>query len=72
MFGRGVEEMEALQKAGIPYVIVPGLSSALTGATYAGIPLTHKSLSRSVAILSAHEPDVLPWAALAQLDTVVI
>ncbi|NJM00782.1 MAG: bifunctional uroporphyrinogen-III C-methylase/synthase [Synechococcaceae cyanobacterium SM2_3_2] len=72
IFGRGVEEMEALQKAGIPYVIVPGLSSALTGATYAGIPLTHKSLSRSVAILSAHEPDVLPWAALAQLDTVVI
>lgn len=72
IFGRGVEEMEALQEAGIPYLIVPGLSSALTGATYAGIPLTHKTLSRSVTILSAHEPETLPWAALAQLDTLVI
>lgn len=71
-FGRGLEEIAALQQARIPFEIVPGLSSAWVGPLMAGIPLTHKTLSRSVGILTGHQPESLDWAALAGLDTLVI
>ncbi len=54
VFGRGGEEIEACQEAGIPVEVVPGLSSALTVPTYAGIPVTHRGLSRSFAIVTGH------------------
>lgn len=54
LFARGGEECEALRSAGIPYEIVPGVSSALAAPTYAGIPLTHRDYSSSVAIVTGH------------------
>jgi uroporphyrin-III C-methyltransferase len=77
LFGRGGEEAEALYEARVPFEIVPGISSALAVAAYAGIPLTHRNVSSSVAILtgtSSGDMDDLS-AALADLsraDTIVI
>ncbi|MFT0819184.1 uroporphyrinogen-III C-methyltransferase [Synechococcus sp. W60.3] len=72
IFGRAREEIQALREAGCPFEIWPGLSSALAGPLWAGIPLTDKHLSRAFAVLTAHELEALPWGALAQLDTLVI
>lgn len=52
LFGRGGEEAQALQMAAIPFEVVPGISSALAVPAYAGIPLTHRGLSSSVAVLT--------------------
>ncbi len=52
LFGRGGEEAEALTSHGIQFEIVPGISSALAVPAYAGIPLTHRGLSSSVAVLT--------------------
>ena len=52
LFGRGGEEAEALVEAGIPFEVVPGVSSALAVPAYAGIPLTHRGLSSSVAVIT--------------------
>lgn len=52
VYGRGGEEALALSAAGIAFEIVPGISSAIAVPAYAGIPLTHRSLSQSVAILT--------------------
>ncbi|WP_017327803.1 uroporphyrinogen-III C-methyltransferase [Synechococcus sp. PCC 7336] len=71
MFGRLVEEVRALRAAGCACEIVPGISAAISGSLMAGIPLTEKTLSRSVTVATAHDLDALPWGALAQLDTVV-
>lgn len=55
IFGRGGEEAEELAEAGIPCTIVPGISSALGAAAYAGIPLTHRMHSSDVTFLSGHD-----------------
>jgi len=52
LFGRGAEEAEALVGAGVPFEVVPGISSALAVPAYAGIPLTHRGMSSSVAVLT--------------------
>src|SRR6266404_475378 len=52
LFGRGGEEAEALHSAGLRFEIVPGISSALAVPAYAGIPLTHRGLSSSVAVIT--------------------
>ncbi len=52
LFGRGAEEAEALRSTGIPFEVVPGISSALAVPAYAGIPLTHRDLSSSVVVLT--------------------
>lgn len=54
VFGRGGEEIEALQAAGIPYEEVPGISSAIAIPAAAGIPVTHRGLSRSFHVITAH------------------
>lgn len=69
VFGRGGEEMLALLEAGIPCEVVPGVTSAIAIPAEAGIPVTHRQLSRSVHIITAHTaqtPDGLP-ADLDQL-----
>lgn len=77
IFGRGAEEAEALIEAGIPFEVVPGVSSAVAVPAYAGIPLTHRKLSSSFAVITGHEackaePSV-DWAGLANaVDTLVV
>jgi uroporphyrin-III C-methyltransferase len=55
IFGRGGEEAEFLADNGIEFEIVPGVTSAIAAPAYAGIPLTHRALSSSVAIVTGHE-----------------
>ena len=56
VFGRGSEEALALQAAGIPYEVVPGVSSAVAAPALAGIPLTHRGLSSGVVVLTGADP----------------
>jgi uroporphyrinogen III methyltransferase / synthase len=55
IFGRGGEEAEILREAGINFVIIPGISSAIAAPAYAGIPVTHRDASSSFAVITGHE-----------------
>lgn len=70
VFGRGGEELLALHEAGVVCDVVPGLSSALAGPLAAGIPVTHRGLSRGVTIVSARgaNGDLTDFHALANPD----
>jgi uroporphyrin-III C-methyltransferase len=77
VFGRGGEEAEALADAGIPFEIVPGVSSAVAVPAYAGIPLTHRKFASSFAVVTGHEAgkekSAVDWGKLATaVDTLVI
>lgn len=70
VFGRGGEEMLACREAGVAVTVVPGVTSAFSGPAAAGVPVTHRGLSRAVTVASAH--DELDWAALAALDSTLV
>jgi uroporphyrin-III C-methyltransferase len=76
IFGRGGEECMALRAAGIAYEIVPGITSGMAAAAYAGVPLTYRAISQSVLLVTGHEaPEATPvdWRRLAgAADTLVI
>ncbi|MCK9274815.1 MAG: uroporphyrinogen-III C-methyltransferase [Syntrophales bacterium] len=76
IFGRGGEEAQVLAAAGIPFEIVPGVSSAVAVPAYAGIPLTHRSHTSTVAFVTGHEDPSkeesrLDWEKLAGIETLV-
>ena len=66
VFGRGGEEALALSRAGVPFEIVPGISSALAAPAAAGIPVTHRGLSASLTVVNGHDADQHDWSALAR------
>lgn len=72
IFGRGGEEGEALYAAGIPFEVVPGVSSATGAAAYAGIPLTHRSRTSAISFVTGHEIEAIDWAKVGQTETLVI
>ena len=55
IFGRGGEEAEALSREGIEFEVVPGVSSSVAAPAYAGIPLTHRHVSSSFAVIPGYE-----------------
>jgi uroporphyrin-III C-methyltransferase len=77
IFGRGGEELLACAGAGVPVTVIPGVSSAIAAPALAGIPLTHRSLTQGVTIVSAHLPpdhpgSTLDWSALARANTTLV
>src|SRR5436190_20965621 len=72
VFGRGAEEAEAIAEAGIAFEIVPGITSAIAGPAYAGIPVTHRAENSHVTFFTGHEDPAktegaIDYAALAKL-----
>ncbi len=74
VFGRGGEELAVLREAGIPVVVVPGITAATGAAASAGLPLTHRGLSQSVTFVTATGADtsLLDWKALARPNQTVV
>ena len=76
VFGRGGEEAEYLVEHGVPFEVVPGVSSCLSAPLSAGIAVTHRDLASSVAIVTGHNSDQnhdrVDWQALSKVDTLVV
>jgi uroporphyrinogen III methyltransferase/synthase len=78
IFGRGGEEALALIEAGLPFEVVPGVTSGVAAPAYAGIPVTHRNISTSVAFVTGHEDPTkgrsdVDWKKLANsADTLVL
>ena len=75
VFGRGGEEAEALAAAGVPFEIVPGITSSVAAPAAAGIPVTHRGVSAAFTVVTGHrragEPDV-DWRSLAKVGGTIV
>ena len=72
LFGRGGEEAEALFAAGIPFQVIPGVTSAAGIAAYSGVPLTHRAHTSAVSLVTGHDFDAVDWSRFSHADTLVI
>lgn len=77
VFGRGGEEAARLAKEGIPFRIVPGLTSGIAGPAYAGIPITHRAVNPSVILVTGHESADLvssriDWEGMGRASPVIV
>ena len=72
IFGRGGEEIEALAAAGIPFEIVPGVTTPLGLAAYTGVPLTHREHTSVVTFVTGHSVAAIDWSKVGASDTIVL
>lgn len=72
VFGRVQQEITAMDAAGVPWEIVPGISSVLAAAAAVGVPITDRDESKSFIVLSGHSPDIHQWHVVAAVDTIII
>jgi uroporphyrinogen III methyltransferase / synthase len=77
VFGRGGEEGLSLSAAGIPFEVVPGITSGIAASAYAGIPVTHRGLASAVALITGHEDPgkeetAIDWPALASFPGTLV
>jgi uroporphyrin-III C-methyltransferase len=77
VFGRGGEEAEECEKHNVPFEVVPGITAGIGAAAYAGIPVTHRNLSKSFAFITGHQAGDVEaehqWAHLASgVDTICV
>lgn len=77
LFGRGGEEAAALARAGVPFEVVPGVTSAVAAPAYAGIPVTDRRVTSSVTFVSGHLPPGHPdsqvdWSAMAAIEGTLV
>lgn len=76
VFGRGGEELELLTEHGIPYEVIPGITSAVAAPAYAGIPVTHRGCSSSFHVITGHtrkgNEERIDYAALARMNATLI
>ena len=72
IFARGGEEMEALHEAGIPFEIVPGVTTPLGLAAYTGVPLTHREHTSAVTFVTGHNVAAIDWGKIGAAETVVL
>lgn len=72
IFARGGEEMEALAAAGVPFEIVPGVTTPLGIAAYTGVPLTHREHSSTVTFVTGHNVEAIDWAKIGASETIVL
>lgn len=72
IFGRGGEEIEALAAAGIPFEIVPGVTTPLGLAAYTGVPLTHREHTSAVTFVTGHNVEAIDWGKVGAAETIVL
>ena len=77
MFGRGFEEVIACAQAGVPVIVVPGVTSAFAVPAAANVPVTHRGVAHEVVVVSGHaapddERSLVDWGALARLRGTIV
>jgi len=72
IFGRGGEEAEALANAGIPFEVIPGVTTPLGIAAYTGVPLTHRDHTSAVTFVTGHDVEKIDWAKVGTCETIVV